>query len=441
MKAIQSRAVWLAVGLLALAAGCRYAPTNTPPATPTATPTITLTETGEIRATATPAPVITDTPVQPTEDRSAKVLALSTVRRLTPVVWAGPAAPLPEVASDDAFELQPGGMITTDQSGEAEVSIEDCLKIYLYQGSNLIRNTCRKTDQESGLAVCSTAGMISVINQCLSQVVLVQTPNSEIVTHGTEFTVLYDPQEELTVVQVLEGSVAFQPVLAGVVTAQPAVEVQANNLIFTRTRQIPTSNPELPERQILPLTRWELLRGQMASDNPYVDLWMESVRQSAVINRTTFPQILARPTGTLLIEMPGDAWRDPTLQTLVSENIPWLEFVQDLWPEAFIKPQLVFPGKQVDDARFLESVDIKPSTRTAITNRGLAQRTITILALRGNANAEMIVKRLGDFLVDSGFRTNVLFLEAESLRQSRKNTPQNSGPVMIITLSGPYFEQ
>jgi hypothetical protein len=380
--------------------------------------------------------------VEPTLDRSAKVLAQSLVRRLTPVVWAGAQAPFPEVASDDPITLEPGGMISTDQSGEAEVVIEDCLKIYLYQGSELTRSTCRESDQESGLAVCSTAGMISVVNACLNQVVIVQTPNSEIVTTGTEFTVMYVESQDLTVVQVLEGTVAFTPVLSdtGGDTAQPSVDVSQNNMIITTSRDAPTSGSGagLPEREVLPLNQWETLRNDLTVEDPYIDLWMESTRQITDLNNTRFPRQLARPTGEVTIQMAGTAWTDATLQTLVSESIPWLTFVHELWPRAFVTPKLLFPENAVEDARFLKSNRLTVKNQVGLSK--WSRQTITIITTSESTQAADFVKRLSAYLKESGFLTNIEYIQPGEMQRRLLTATRSIQPVMFISLSGDFFE-
>lgn len=403
----------------------------TSPAVPSETPAQDITHTGP-----TPSATVTPTKV-PTSDSSAKVLVQSMVRRLTPVVWAGAQSPLPEVNSDEIFNLEPGGFVSTDQSGEAEVTIEDCLKIFLYQGSELTRNTCRKTDAQAGLAVCSTSGMISVINHCLNQVVLVQTPNSEIVTTGTEFTVMYVEEEDLTVVKVFEGSVAFTPVLANIQAVQPSLQIDANNMVFTTSRRIPTLINQLPERQVLPLTNWDALRDDLTVKDPYVDLWIESTREITTANLGTFPQILVRPTGVVTIQMVGDAWSNAQLQALVSESVPWLTFIHEIWPDAFITPKLIFPEKRVEDARFLKS-DL-PTIRSRVLRSSWARLSLTIAIPRGDENAATFAQSLSKYLEDSGFQAQIRPVDPLLFTLGRRQIDNTGAPFIYISVSGDAF--
>jgi len=432
----------LGLMLLGALAACQQPATPMPNPTrparetpaPTRTPTETIPVTGPTQ-TATTAPTRV-----PTEDESAKILVESMVRRLTPVVWAGAQAPLPEVQSDDVFQLEPGGFVSTDQSGEAEVTIEDCLKIFLYQGSELIRNTCRESDYESGLAVCSTAGMISVINNCLNQVVIVQTPNSEIVTTGTEFTVMYIEEEDLTVVKVLAGEVEFTPLVlnaANIPLAQAPVTIEADTMIFSTTREIPALINQLPEREVLPLDNWEALRDDLTVKDPYVDLWMESTRLVTEANQGTFPEILVRPTGVVTIEMIGDAWSNAQLQDLVSESVPWLTFIHELWPESYITPELIFPEKRVDDARFLKSDRL--TIRSRVLRSPWARQVLAIVVPRGDENAEAFAQNLRNYLEESGFRAEVRAVEPRLLARDRQQIDTTSNAVIYITVSGEAF--
>lgn len=443
MSPIRKSVLFCSLVLVLALAACKppATPTTTPPhGTPTATVTPALSSTTTVTIPSTDAtltPTVAPTKV-PTEDKSAKILVQSMVRRLTPVVWAGAQAPLPEVDSDEVFNLEPGGFVSTDQSGEAEVTIEDCLKIFLYQGSELTRNTCRESEAQAGLAVCSTAGMISVINNCLSQVVIVQTPNSEIVTTGTEFTVMYVPEEDLTVVKVFEGSVAFTPVLANIQTVQPALQVEANTMIFTTSRLAPAAGDQFPERQVLPLTQWEALRDDLTVKDPYIDLWMESTRLVAEANQGVFPQILVRPTGVVTIEMIGDAWSNATLQDLVSDSVPWLTFIHDLWPDAFVTPTLVFPEKRVDDARFL-TVD-RQTIRARVQRSRWSQQVLSIIIPQGDKNAAAFAESLSNYLEGSGFRAQVRAVEPLLFARNRIQAASATTPLIYISVTGDAFE-
>ena len=442
MIPVRKNLLWCSLLLLIILAACQQPSTPVPNPTRPAreTPTPERTPTKTIPATG-PTQTATTAPTQvPTGDESARILVESMVRRLTPVVWAGAQAPLPEVSSDEVFHLEPGGFVSTDQSGEAEVTIEDCLKIFLYQGSELIRNTCRESEYESGLAVCSTAGMISVINNCLNQVVLVQTPNSEIVTTGTEFTVMYIEEQDLTVVQVLEGAVEFTPLVlnaANIPMALGPVTVEADTMIFSTTRLIPEQINQLPERELLPLENWEALRNDLTVKDPYVDLWMESTRLVTEANRGTFPQILVRPTGVVTIEMIGDAWSNAQLQELVSESVPWLTFIHELWPEAFITPQLVFPETRVDDARFLKSDRL--TIRSRVLRSPWARQVLAIVVPRGDENAAAFAQNLRNYLEESGFQAEVRAVEARLFARDRLQVDTASNAFIYITVSGDAF--
>jgi hypothetical protein len=133
------------------------------------------------------------------------------VRRLSAGVFAGSKDPLSPVNSADAFDLPAGGVVTTDISGEAEIVIDGCLKLFIFQDGGLNRGTCRKDDAGSGLGVCATAGMTGVLNSCVAQVDI-QSPSSVIEPIGTWFAVIYLPADQLSIVQVYEGAVNVQAV-------------------------------------------------------------------------------------------------------------------------------------------------------------------------------------------------------------------------------------
>jgi hypothetical protein len=302
-----------------------------------------------------------------------------------------------------------------------------------------MRNTCRRSDYESGLAVCATSGMISVVNECLAQVVIVQTPNSEIVTTGTEFTVMYVEEADVTVVQVLEGAVVFTALLGTTQIPQPAIQVPENNMVFTSSFVIPaTGGDQLPEREVLPLNDWDKLRSDLAVKSAYVDQWMESSRQIAVDQSLTFSPQLVRPTGIVNLEMRGSAWSDSTMQTLVTETIPWLELIHNVWPEAFVKPKLIFPERQVEDARFL---DVNREKIAVLFAAGAIPYPIQIYANRSDQQSVAFAENLNEYLLSNGVDSRIQLLGTASMDILRERSTRTSSEAGIfISVSGKYFE-
>lgn len=106
-------------------------------------------------------------------------------------------------------DLHSGDRIATDANGEAEVKIENCMRVYVYQDSQFVRSACPKAVSRSGSAYCAAAGTSLFNNSCGSRLII-QTDTAEIAVEGTYFSVTYLPSEQLTVVLVLKGKVTVR---------------------------------------------------------------------------------------------------------------------------------------------------------------------------------------------------------------------------------------
>ncbi len=136
------------------------------------------------------------------------------VRREASRVFAGSssASVLPELADSQFHTLEDGDRVTTDSVGEALLQIRDCLRIFLFQQSGLVKAACPKSDFAAGNALCSLAGTSVFNNQCAGQVVI-QTNTAEINLNGTWLSVTYLPERELSLVMVLEGEAECRAVV------------------------------------------------------------------------------------------------------------------------------------------------------------------------------------------------------------------------------------
>lgn len=332
-------------------------PTSEPP--PTSAPEITQTA-ANTEPVASPTPTLTSlptstvpaaSPTPPPTQQVAQVQVRSQVRSLRSSVFTGNAFPLRALNVNDLINLDPNGFVTTDLNGEAEVNIEDCLKIFVFELSGLTRSTCRQADLESGLAVCSTAGITTVINNCLSQVTI-QTPSSTVVTNGTMFSVIYLPEDQISLVQVYEGQVQANPVTdmnsgemgdgsrLGEDTiwwSRPGDEVPSLNGIEARTSQ--------------PMEVWEAMRPELIVQYPYLDTWMNSARVVIEGEGEEFQDYLEKPFRTVNMAGVGPAFDDQTEFDMLSQGVWWSQVKHNLWPDEDVRLTVNTGWDEMEDAR------------------------------------------------------------------------------------------
>jgi LysM repeat protein len=171
----------------------------------------------------TPTSSITATPTSTTTIQVA-VVPPSNVRRELPQVWAGPTnVPELEWLGDETWrKLEEGGLVTTDANGEgwvdfSEAGTNECMLVYLFQDSELIKAPCAKLDYEASNATCLLAGTNVYNNSCPSEI-LIQTLSADIRLQGTWAAVTYLEDREVTVVMVFDAAsqkvdeVSVQPV-------------------------------------------------------------------------------------------------------------------------------------------------------------------------------------------------------------------------------------
>lgn len=107
-------------------------------------------------------------------------------------------------------DLQKGDTILTDAAGEAELSIGDCVKIYLYQQSSLMKGSCRRFDEQLGNRYCSIKGT-PAFKDCASNIIT-ESDSAVAAFIGTWASHSYLPNLELSVVLVFEGRAEARPV-------------------------------------------------------------------------------------------------------------------------------------------------------------------------------------------------------------------------------------
>ncbi len=383
----------------------------------------------------TPRP--SETPLPPTQ--VAVITPDSQLRRLNPAVFAGNRQPLPEVAVDSAISLEPGGLVTTDAQGEAEVLIQGCLKLFIFQEVTLQRSTCRRGDSESGLAVCSAGGMTGVLNQCASQVDI-QTPASSTQTKGTWFAVVYLPEDQLSIVQVYEGAVDVSAVIdptAGQWT--PGSRLEAGNLWFTAPgADAPVING-IQGRQAQPMEVWQALRPELIDKYPNLDKWMRAARQRAGQEDLAFPDFLAPPAGEVHSQFIGQVWSDERIQKAMTVGIDWKGIVRNSWFEYDITPSLQILGYAIPDARIYSYNRDDALNLLSEANYWQNAATITIVAHETDQAGSQFANSLQSALFDLDINSEVLLVSDAQFEELRNMDPTVDSPFILVSSSGEAF--
>ena len=324
-------------------------PLATLAATPRPSQTISPDATLTITLTATTA----SSPTPPPTQTVAVVSVQSQVRRLNDQVFTGSRQPLNLLSQQGFINLDPGGLITTDLNGEAEVVIDGCLKIFVFQLSGLQRSACRRADQESGLAACATAGITTVVNQCLSQVTI-QSPSSTVITNGTMFSIIYLPEDQISLVQVYEGSVDVSALMESSTgqMSEPSV-LGEDNLWWTSPDNRRDNINGIPPREAQPMDVWEAIRPELIVQYPYLDTWMNSTRDVIEAQNQDFQEFLTKPDGFLQMHAVGPAFDEQLEFDFLSQGVWWSLMEQNLWPDTNVRFRVTTGAGVMEDARIM----------------------------------------------------------------------------------------
>lgn len=211
--------------------------------------------------------------VSPTPNKTASE---STYRRVESNVLAGENDSLRPLTDDEWHDLLKQTQVNTDTNGEARLKLSGCMEVYLFQKSKMSSSPCSKSESAGTNANCLHGGTAVYNSDCATRVGQVisepvnQTPNADITSTGTWFSVTYLPDQQLTIVVVLKGSVQVRPVLNAEnrLLGEPVVvsEGHSNATILLRPGQEdfgqianlrqPKSFAEMPESMKANLQPW-----------------------------------------------------------------------------------------------------------------------------------------------------------------------------------------
>lgn len=363
----------------------------------------------------------------------------SQVRRLIPNVFAGNVLPLPELTNNIAQPLAPGGMVTTDANGEAEILIQGCLKIFLFQDVTLERSTCRKSDAASGLGVCSSSGLTGVLNQCLSKVD-VQTPSSSASTNGTWYSVIYLPEDQLSIIQVYEGTVDVNAVInQRTESITDGQKIEAGNLWFTAPgREAPNING-IEGRQSQPLEVWQAMRPALIDKYPNLNEWMESAKEKANKEDLVFPDFLVLPRGDITIQLIGERWENRNATEAVLFGIPWSIISTSLWSDLNMVPSI-----DINQSEPFPASELTHDTEQALnllydTEFPPLNTTIFIVSPTNNPFSENYANELQLYLLKLDLSSEIIFMSEGEYPAYQKEMMQQDDMPFIFLNADPSF--
>jgi hypothetical protein len=214
----------------------------------------------------------------------------ATITRNLPNVWMKTQEsdwPQHPLSDTKPHTLKDGDQVKTNEYGEGWLEISNCLGIYIFQDSGLIKTSSNsRLDKKSGNETSQLQGIAAWNNRCAN--VVIHTNSAEIELKGTWVLVGYLPDSQLTLVMVFEGRAEVQPVLdVNTRTLGEAINVQSGNFLFSTPGDSSGSVADLTAREPHP---FEQLQPLLRELNLWA--WMAKTREKARKDSIPFPEFL-----------------------------------------------------------------------------------------------------------------------------------------------------
>lgn len=299
-----------------------------------------------------------------TPTKVAELEADSQVRRASAVVWAGPdnVSVLPRLDDSAWHALSAGSLVTTDASGEGWISISDCMLIYVFQSSGLVKAACPKSDYTGGNVTCAIEGTSVYNNDCAGQIII-QTLSAEVELQGTWLSVTYLPERQLTLVMVFEGEATVQPVLDfDARTLGNPIDVEEGHFWFTTPGDTGERVAGLDAREPHPFDRLPPLIDEL-------DLapWIDRIRVRADGDQVPFPEFPPSASAEVFLQGGGGALENEAVQQAVLRAVPWAGLTEELFPGQDVPVTTALPGVEIDAREVEHNPDL---ARELLTRAG-----------------------------------------------------------------------
>lgn len=246
-------------------------------------------------------------------------------RNISGVTLKLPQDASPSLLDTDAWQtLIDGSQVNADGTGEGWLQISNCMLIYLFQDSSLVKATCPKAEAATGNVTCALAGTSVYNNSCSSKIVI-QTGSAEIELAGTWISVTYLPDRNLTLVMVFDepdkqSRASVRAVLEpNQWTMDAPTDVLENHFWFSTPGNAAAPVASLAARVPHPLADLDPLVAELG-----LERWMERIIEHARVDGIQLPAtLLQTPTHTATVTPTNTPTSTPTnTPTLTPTNRP-----------------------------------------------------------------------------------------------------------------------
>lgn len=348
-------------------------------------------------------------PVVENPPEFAEVSVTASVQRLATVAWAGDIAPLPTLGSAGKG-LKPGGMVTTDASGVARISIKNCLSIYVFQFSNhLVDAACNRQQYSGQNGGCLVSGM-SAYNVSCSSAVQIETASASLTSGGTWFAVAYIDELQLSLILALDDAVIVRPLrLLNEEPLEP-IRLEPGSFLFTTPGDAPVQIAGLNGREPIPFAKFPQLRERLLPLLPQLDLWLETLNLRAEEDRIVVPPFLEVREPGLYVNTAGEFFDDERIQLALRTIAPWQDFRLRYFDDPDFNLLLVTPGGLFTD---FQRVNYDPEQTNALLQAfndetGKLDSQLFLLVPTDDDRIQSLGKEIFSFLVENSLTVEIV---------------------------------
>jgi hypothetical protein len=290
--------------------------------------------------------------------------------------------------------------------------------IYVFRSSKLRKSACPKSSLSGGNVTCAVEGTSAFNNQCASKIII-QTFSMQLELNGTWLKVSYLPDQQLSVVEVWEGSATVWPVLdAEGYTLGDAVEVDEGKSWITVPDDVLEEMEGLPLRKSL-----DSLPPQIGD---LVQPWQELALARAEDDAVSPPP----PPGVQVYLMSGgDYLEESRVREAIRYAVPWAEVAQVAFPDrdapismapielggVSIKPELIVTW-EVNDAR---SLDYDPErTKMLLAEAGYPEDLFLRLMYEPDEELAVMAEMIAASLREIGMEVELYVPTVEELSEN-----------------------
>lgn len=352
-----------------------------------------------------PGTVVQEKPPVVNPPEVAEVAVTASVQRLATVAWAGDVAPLPTLGSASKG-LKPGGMVTTDASGVARISIKNCLSMYVFQSSNhLVDAACNRQQYTGQNGGCLVSGM-SAYNVSCSSAVQIETASASLFSGGTWFAVAYIDELQLSLVLALDDAVIVRPLRLLNDEPLDPIRLEPGSFLFTTPGDEPLQIAGLSGREPIPFAKFPQLRERLLPLLPQLDLWLETLNLRAEEDRVRVPEFLVAREPGLYLNTAGEFFDDERVQLALRTIAPWQDFRLQYFDNPAFNLVLVTPGGLFTD---FQRVGYNPDeSQSRLKEAGRDGALLFLLVPTDDDRIQAFGKELFSFLVENTLSVEVV---------------------------------